>query len=55
MGGILFSKDLLSRAVRQVVDSIIFERMPTKRFTFCSLMGISRWGMEEIMISFAQA
>lgn len=55
LGGILFSRDSLSLAVRQVVDSILFERMSTKRFTFCSLMGISRWGMEEIMISFAQA
>ena len=54
-GGILFSRDLLSLAVRQVVDSILFERMPIKRFTFCSLRGISRWGMEEIMISFVQA
>ncbi len=55
LGGILFSRDLLSLAIRQVVDSILFERMPIKRFTFCSLMGTSRWGMEEIMISFVQA
>lgn len=41
-GGILFSRDLLSLVVRQVVDSILFERMPTKRIKFCSLMGISR-------------
>jgi len=52
--GKLFSKGWLSLVVMELPNCKVFKHMPRMRATFCSLKGTSRWGMEEIMISFVQ-